>query len=137
MNNIFDRCKLRSGNLAFVLPAEVNELLREGAILVDLREEVETDIRAFGVDNLVYLSHSEFHEKWESLSLDKPLIFADSVGIWSKKAAETLISKGYEQVASLAGGMADWEKDGYPVKAGKCQPLSGPCLCMIKPHDKK
>jgi hydroxyacylglutathione hydrolase len=120
-----------------VLPSEVQPLLEQGAVLIDLREEVETDIKSFGVGPFIYLPHYEFEEKWESLPLESPLILADSVGIWSKKAAATLRSMGYQQVASLAGGFNEWDKDGFPVMEGKCQPLNGPCLCMIKPHEKK
>jgi hydroxyacylglutathione hydrolase len=120
-----------------VLPSEVITLLQQGAVLVDLREEVETDIKSFGVEPFIYLPYNQFNEKWKSLPLDKPLILADSVGIWSKQAVAILHSKGYTQVASLAGGFNDWDKDGFPVKEGRCQPLNGPCLCMIKPHEKK
>ena len=137
MNNLFQNCKLQISGIFYVLPAEVIPLLQQGAVLVDLREEVETDIKLFGVEPIIYLPHYEFDEKWEILPLGKPLILADSVGIWSKKAAVTLQSKGYVEVASLAGGFNEWDKDGFPVKSGKCQPLNGPCLCMIKPHEKK
>jgi len=137
MNNLFQNCKLQINGIFYVLPAEVIPLLQQGAVLVDLREEVETDIKLFGVEQVIYLSHYEFDEKWNTLPLEKPLILADSVGIWSKKAAATLQSRGYVQVASLAGGFNEWNKDGFPVTPGKCQPLNGPCLCMIKPHEKK
>jgi rhodanese-related sulfurtransferase len=137
MSNLFQNCKLQINGICYVLPAEVIPLLQQGAVLVDLREEVETDIKSFGVESLIYLPHYEFDEKWNTLPLEKPLILADSVGIWSKKAAATLQSRGYVQVASLAGGFNEWDKDGFPVKSGKCQPLNGPCLCMIKPHEKK
>jgi rhodanese-related sulfurtransferase len=137
MNNLFQNCKLQIDGIYYVLPSEVIPLLQQGAVLVDLREEVETDIKSFGVEQVIYLTHYEFDEKWETLPLDKPLILADSVGIWSKKAAVTLQSKGYVNVASLAGGFNEWDKDGFPVKAGNCQPLNGPCLCMIKSHEKK
>jgi len=137
MNNLFQSCKLQINGISYVLPSEVISFLEQGAILVDLREEVETDIKSFGVEPVVFLSHEQFDENWKSLPLDKPLILADSVGIWSKKAAATLQSMGYMQVVSLAGGFNDWDKDGFPVKSGKCQPLNGPCLCMIKPHEKK
>jgi len=137
MNNLFQNCKLQINGICYVLPSEVLPLLQQGAVLVDLREELETDIKSFGVEPLIYLPHDQFDEKWETLPLEKPLILADSVGIWSKKAAATLQSKGYVEIASLAGGFNEWDKDGFPVKSGKCQPLNGPCLCMIKPHEKK
>jgi rhodanese-related sulfurtransferase len=137
VNNIFSECKLQIGGICFVLPSEVISLLNKGAVLVDMREEVEIDIKSFGVEPVVYLPHFLFDENWESLPLEKPLILADSVGIWSKKAVTTLMSKGYLQVASLAGGFNDWVKDGFPVTEGRCRPLNGPCLCMIRPHEKK
>ncbi len=137
MPNIFDTCSLKIDGIPYPLPGEVLELLGLGAVLVDLREEFDTDIRAFGVENIIYLPHTEFEEKWESLPLDKPLILADAVGLWSRKSVVFLRSKGYEKVASLAGGIADWEKDGFPMKAGKYQPLNGPCPCMIRPRERK
>jgi rhodanese-related sulfurtransferase len=137
MDGIFDSCKLKIDGLVYPLPGEVPVLLQRGAFLIDLREEIETEIRAFGVEHIIYLPHSEFEQRWESLPLDKPLIMADDVGIWSKKYALFLKSKGYGNISSLAGGIADWEKDGLPVKAGKYQPLNGPCPCMIVPREKK
>jgi rhodanese-related sulfurtransferase len=137
MKDIFNRCCLKIDGIAYPLPAEVKDLLEQGAVLVDLREELETEIRAFGVEGVIYLPHAEFDDKWMTLPLDSPLILADAVGIWSKKYAVLLRSKGYGHVASLAGGIADWEKDGYPMKAGKYQPLNGVCACMIKPRERK
>jgi hydroxyacylglutathione hydrolase len=137
MTNLFQNCRLQIDGFSYILPAEVIPLLQKGAVLIDLREEVETDIKSFGVEPVLYLSHEQFDKNWQTLPLDKPLILADSVGIWSKKAAATLKLNGYDQVSSLAGGFNEWEKDGFPVKLGKCQPLNGPCLCMIKPHEKK
>jgi len=137
MENIFQNCRLKIEDIPFPLPREVPGLLHMGAMLVDLREELETEIRAFGIERIIYLPHSEFDQRWETLPLDQPLILADAVGIWSKKYAVFLRSKGYGNVASLAGGIADWEKDGLPMKAGKYSPLNGPCPCMIVPKEKK
>ncbi|MEI8004570.1 MAG: rhodanese-like domain-containing protein [Bacteroidota bacterium] len=137
MPDFFENCSLKIDGIPYPLPKEVLELLGAGATMVDLREEFDTDIRAFGVENIIYLPHTEFEEKWESLPLDKPLILADAVGLWSRKYAVSLRAKGYENIASLAGGIADWEKDGFPMKAGKYQPLNGPCPCMIRPRERK
>jgi len=137
MPKVFDNCYLKIDGISFPLPKEIPDLLLQGAVLVDLREELETEIRAFGVERIVYLPHSEFEQRWETLPLDQPLILVDAVGLWSKHYANFLRAKGYENVASLAGGIADWEKDGFPMKAGKYQPLNGVCACMIRPKEKK
>lgn len=137
MPDFFSNCSLQIDGIPYPLPGEVLELLGAGATLVDLREEFDTEIRAFGVGNIIYLPHTEFEEKWESLPLNKPLILADAVGLWSRKYAVFLRKKGYENIASLAGGIADWEKDGFPMKAGKYKPLNGPCPCMIRPRERK
>jgi len=137
MDNLFDICKLQIDGIPFALPREVKDLLAKGAILVDLREELETQIRAFGVERITYLPYSEFENKWEELPLDNPVIFADSVGLHGKEAAFFMKAKGYSQVASLAGGFAGWFRDGFPVKEGKYHPLNGPCPCMIRPHERK
>jgi rhodanese-related sulfurtransferase len=137
MSSFFESCYLKIDGIPYPLPREVPELLQRGAIVVDLREEIETEIRAFGIERVLYLPHTEFEEKWSVLPGDKPLILADDVGLWSKKYTLFLKSKGFSDVSSLAGGMADWEKDGMPVKAGKYQPLNGPCACMITPREKK
>jgi rhodanese-related sulfurtransferase len=135
--DIFESCHLKINGVAFPLPAEVPFLLSEGAILVDIREELDTEIRAFGVEKIIYIPHSEFELRWESLPLGTPLILADAVGIWSKHYASLLRSKGYLNVTSLAGGISDWEKDGMPMKPGRYMPLNGPCPCMIVPHKRK
>lgn len=137
MSAFFESCCLKIEGVPYPLPGEVPELLQRGAIVVDIREEIETEIRAFGIEKVLYMPHSEFEEKWSTLPNDKPLILADAVGLWSKKYTIFLKSKGYDDVSSLAGGIADWEKDGLPMKAGKYQPLNGPCPCMITPREKK
>jgi rhodanese-related sulfurtransferase len=135
--NIFDKCCLKIEGISYPLPREVPFLLQQGALIVDLREELETEIRAFGIERIIYLPHSEFEQRWETLPLDQPLILADAVGLWSKHFAIFLNLNGVKNVASLAGGIAEWEKDGMPMKPGKYKPLNGPCPCMIVPNERK
>jgi len=135
--NFFEGCKLQINGMAFPLPGEVFELLKAGAVMVDIREELETEIKAFGIENIVYLPHHDFNEKWNSLPAAKPLILADSSGIWSKQYAQLLKAKGFQDVGCLAGGFAAWFQDGFPVKKGKYAALNGPCPCMIRPHERK
>lgn len=136
MDGFFQDCKLHISGVDYALPSEVPELLGKGAWLVDLRTEFETEIRAFGVERVIYLPYEELNEKFGILKPEDPLILADSVGLHSKEALVFLRTKGYKHLASLAGGIADWEKDGLPMRKGKYQPLNGPCPCMIRPKEK-
>jgi len=66
-----------------------------------------------------------------TLPKDIPLVIMDCVGIQSKEAVRQLMDKGISMVANLAGGIADWEKDGLPMKK-EVESMSGQCPCMIK-----
>ena len=135
MTDFFGSCKLHIGGIDYLLPAEALAFLEKGACLVDLRSEFETEIRSFRVDHVVYLPYTELEKNYEVLSRERPLILADAVGLHSKEALVFLRGKGYGPLASLAGGIADWEKDGFPVQRGRYQPLNGPCPCMIRPKE--
>jgi len=135
--NFFESCKLQINGMAFPLPGEVVALINAGAVVVDIREEIETEIKAFGLENIIYLQHHDFEAKWSSLPTGKPLILADSSGIWSKQYAQLLKTNGFSEVGCLAGGFTAWFQDGFPVKNGKYAELNGPCPCMIKPHERK
>ncbi|HSN49831.1 MAG TPA: rhodanese-like domain-containing protein [Bacteroidales bacterium] len=136
MISFFDACKIHIEGTAYVLPSEVPELLGKGAMIVDIRNDIETMMRAFGVEEVYYLPFTELEERYSSLPVDRPLIVADAVGLNSKKAVAFLKSKGYAFTAGLAGGIADWEKDGFPMKPDRYQTLDGPCLCMTRPRSK-
>jgi rhodanese-related sulfurtransferase len=134
MTSVFDSCKLRINGITYVCPAEVPELLKKGARLVDIREDFEIFLKTFSVEDIIYLPFKKLKEDHSSLPVDVPLIVADSVGLWSKEAVLYLKTKGYENIVSLAGGIADWERDGLPLKNSNGQQLNGPCLCMLKPQ---
>ena len=67
MSEFFNSCCLKFDGIPYPLPREVPELLSKGAIVVDLREEIEIELRAFGIEKVIYLPHSEFEERWPSL----------------------------------------------------------------------
>jgi hypothetical protein len=45
MGDIFINCKLRYDGIAYPLPREVPALLQSGAVMVDLRSELEKEVR--------------------------------------------------------------------------------------------
>ena len=64
------------------------------------------------------------------------LIVADSVGIHSKEVAKFLVNKGFVNIANMAGGLVEWERDGLPLQVNLKEELSGQCACQLKAKKK-
>ncbi len=108
------------------------ELCNEGAIIVDIREEYETDGRQFGVENMILLPNSVFKEHYKELPHNEFLIIADGVGSRSKETVMFLQKNGFKHIANLVGGIVDWQRDGFKVITDPKEMLSGQCACMLK-----
>ena len=116
-------------------PKESYELCTKGAIIVDVRESYLNNVKMFNVENVVYLPYSELAASYSDLPENKPLIFADAVGLRSREGVLFMNEKGYENVANMAGGIVDWERDGLPLITDKNNRLSGSCMCQLKPRE--
>jgi rhodanese-related sulfurtransferase len=108
-----------------------------GALIVDVREPRLTGYKNCDVPRLVHMPRSGIEQNYESLSRDIPLIIADSVGLRSHEVMEFLLSKGFTNIANLAGGIVEWEQDGMPLKVDMTEQLSGSCVCQLRPRNKK
>lgn len=118
-------------------PSEANDLCQRGAVIVDIREDYMTPLKVFRIEGVIYLPFSDLDKSWSQLPTDKPLIIADSVSIKSREAVAFLMQKGFDNVANMAGGFVDWERDGLPVTTDEAYRLTGSCLCQLKPRGKK
>jgi rhodanese-related sulfurtransferase len=111
---------------------ELIGLIKEDAVLVDLREEFETGARQFDLDPVIFIPYSELNNHYEELPKDRLLILADSVGLRSKEALIFLKEKGFTNLANLAGGIVDWERAGFKVIKEPKEMMHGQCACMLK-----
>jgi rhodanese-related sulfurtransferase len=93
------------------------------------------NFKMFHVKNVIYLPYSELENSYQDLPADRPLIFADAVGLKSRKSVMFMQEHGYKKVANLAGGIVDWEKDGLPITTDITARLSGSCICQLKPRE--
>jgi rhodanese-related sulfurtransferase len=132
LSNQFAKTGLHIDGIDFLLPREAGIFLEGDAILIDLREGLEKNGREFNVKNLISLSYLKLQSEFSSLPKDRPLIVADCVGVHSKEVVRFLLAQGYESVASLIGGMVDWEKDGMPVVVDPDEELTGQCGCRLR-----
>jgi rhodanese-related sulfurtransferase len=113
-------------------PGESFSFCRKGALIIDVREDYMTSFKMFGVENLVYLPFSKLAILYDQLPQDEPLIFADSVGLKSRESVVFMQAHGYENIANMAGGIVDWERDGLPINTDPSARLSGSCMCQLK-----
>jgi rhodanese-related sulfurtransferase len=116
-------------------PKESYELCKKGALIVDVRELYMSSFKMFQIENVIYLPYSDLEKSYRQLPSDKPLIFADAVGLKSHESVLFMKEHGYKNIANLAGGIVDWERDGLPVTTDKSYRLSGSCMCQLKPRE--
>lgn len=134
---MFQNKGIKYGKLVSLSPKECAELCSQGAILVDVREEYLNGFKMFDVEKVIYLPKSRFRENLSRLPKDKPLILADSSGIKSKEFGLLLIDNRYHEIAILAGGIVEWERDNAPLIIDTGQRLTGSCMCQLKPRERK
>jgi rhodanese-related sulfurtransferase len=116
-------------------PGESFALCKKGAIIVDVREDYLNAFKMFKVERVLYLPYSHLEELYKELPTDKPLIFADAVGLRSHEGVVFMNAHGYKNVANMVGGIVDWERDGFPINTDINYRLSGSCMCQLKARE--
>jgi rhodanese-related sulfurtransferase len=137
MNMPFFRHGFVSSGFLNLTPREAYaEATENDAILLDVREITLTGYKRFDVPEVISIPNSTLSENYTGLPRDVPIIVADSVGLRSHEAMEFLLSKGLTNIANLAGGIVDWERDGLPLRIDKTEQLDGSCVCQLRPRHK-
>lgn len=137
MHKLFKDKGIFSSGMLHVSAHEAYEICRKGGILVDIREDYLLGYKIFDVEQVIYCAYSALPENYNIIPKDKILIFADATGIHSKEAVQFMIEKGFKNIANLAGGLVEWERDGMPIKTDPTEMLSGSCTCQLKKRNYK
>ncbi len=137
MEIFFNQGGFVSGGVFNVTPRQAVEYCAKGAVLVDVREASLSHYKRFDVPAVIYCPYRSFSESFQTLPLTRPLIFADAAGLFSKEAVLMLLGRGITgQVANLAGGLIEWERDSMPLITDISEKLSGSCMCQLRPRGK-
>jgi len=133
----FRNIGFQSAGFLNLTPREAYEEAKENnAIIVDVRETSLINYKQFDVPNVIFAPNSELKNYFSKLPTDQPLIIADSAGLRSREAMLFLLNKGYLNIANLAGGIVEWERDGLPLKIDEGEALMGACVCRLRPRKK-
>ena len=132
MKTLFDGYGIFSDGIINVSARESFLLCKQGAFILDVRKDSMNQYKVFDVEKVIYCPYDQIHQNISLLSSDESLIVADSVGLHSKEIVLFLLKKGFKNVANLAGGIVDWERDGLPIRIDKNFELSGACVCRLR-----
>lgn len=100
-----------------ICPTTTQSWIKEGAILVDVREADEVAELDFDVPSILHIPLSEFENRFEEIPKDQAVVVVCKSGTKSLRAAGFLINHGYdsERVVNMQNGMDRWVVRNFPV----------------------
>ncbi len=111
-----------------ICPTTTQAWIKEGALLVDVREKNEVEQLAFDVPNLLHIPLTEFEERFNEIPKDKKVVLVCKSGGRSLRATGYLIHNGYNNVVNMKHGIIRWVQKGFPTK-GDTSIVSGTDSC--------
>jgi rhodanese-related sulfurtransferase len=136
MDDLFENTGMIINGVMSLTPRETLQLTQKGAFLIDLRDLDFSDFKAFEAVNVISIPFEAFDKEIDNLNKEKYYILADSSGLKSSEFAKILLDKGFKNIASMAGGFVEWERDGLPVRIDVNEQLSGACACQLKARER-
>jgi len=98
-------------------PLDALEALRNGeAVMIDVREIAEVKLESVPLDRVLNHPMSVILDRLPYITKDQNIIVACPGGVRSSRVASLLIQNGYENVASLDGGLKTWKAKGLPYE---------------------
>lgn len=98
-----------------VCPTTTQRLVREGALLVDVREPNEVAVLAFNVPDVVNIPLLALEQRWSELPKDRDIVLVCENGSRSLKATYYLQFQGFTRVSNMEGGILKWMAKNFPV----------------------
>lgn len=98
-----------------ICPTKTQALIKNGALLVDVREKEEVAQLAYDVPNVINIPLSVFEEHYTEIPKDKEVVIVCKSGGRSLRAAGFLVYHGYDNVINMKHGMIRWAQKGFPT----------------------
>ena len=96
-----------------ITPEQAEALVRDGAQLIDVREDEEWEAGRIGGARHIVLG--EVASQAPTIDQERPVVFYCRVGARSAMAADAFRRGGYDAY-SLAGGLEAWAGEGKPLE---------------------
>lgn len=105
--------------------AEALEHAREGALLLDVREDNEWE--AGHAPDATHLALNDVPDHLDELAKDRLIVCVCRSGARSSRAAKFLLENGHDAV-NLEGGMLAWVGDGEPLASAGSADANEPAI---------
>lgn len=112
-----------------ICPTTAQNWVKDGALLVDVRERDEVAQLAYDVPNIINIPLSEFEEHFMEIPKDKDVVMVCKGGGRSLRAAGFLVNHGYTNVVNMQHGIARWVQKGFPTKGDTSVVTGGDSCC--------
>jgi len=99
-----------------ICPTTTQEWMKNGALMVDVREQDEIEALSYDVPNIMHVPLSEFEDRYAEIPKDKDVVMVCRSGGRSLRAAGFLVNHGYDKVVNMQHGMIRWAEKGFPTK---------------------
>jgi rhodanese-related sulfurtransferase len=96
--------------------AQAKEKYDSGVFLLDVRQPEEWN--EYHIPETTLIPLGELKSRVNELPKDKEIVVVCRSGNRSQEGRDILLSAGFEQVTSMAGGVKDWSAAGYPTVSG-------------------
>jgi rhodanese-related sulfurtransferase len=98
-----------------ICPTKTQALIKNGALLIDVREKDEVAQLAYDVPNIINIPLSVFEEHYTEIPKDKPVVMVCKAGGRSLRAAGFMVYRGYDNVINMKHGLIRWTQKGFPT----------------------
>jgi rhodanese-related sulfurtransferase len=101
-----------------ICPTTTQTWIKNGALLVDVREMNEVEELAYDVPAIVTIPLSEFETRFKELPHRRDLVIVCREGGRSLRAEGFLINHGFnpDKVVNMKHGIIRWVEKGFPTK---------------------
>mgnify|MGYP003730250819 CR=1 FL=1 len=101
-----------------ICPTTTQAWVKNGALLVYVREKDEVVELPYDVTNIINIPLSEFENRYTEVLKDREVVVVCLGGGKSLRAAVFLINNGYDanKVVNMQHGMIRWAQKGFPTK---------------------
>jgi len=99
-----------------ICPTTTMGKVKEGALIVDVRNKSEVEEVTFDVPNYINIPLNELEDRINEIPKDKEIVMVCKSGERSLKTTYFLMNAGYENIYNMRDGIIKWASKGFPTK---------------------